>query len=687
MKLEVRGIRTGRRFPARAAVYTRASLPSSWSSVASTQLPALRTAPAVDLPRSSETSLPNNSKTYAFDASAHALASVLHQAEQLLVELWCKDPYAHDSMLGVAAISLSRLLDRRSLDGWAPVLASSSSAQKQIQLAEVHVYISLDEVGPPSSSVQSASQQQQQDNASSPPLEHGGEQHRTATNGDDSPTYTEDDPVASTQAAFNSQRQEDAASLNHAITAKRADDSGTASTSEPMKNEKGASASQKHYAYASGASQSINGSPYFAQGKPEGLDASQAADVRSTPEYEVAWQLEEWKRREKERFEEELKQKESERMATLEEAWRQAEETRADEHTRALKSLKQEHAKLSEKLERVQARERELISQYSKVSQERETEKRDTASKLHEAQEAVRRVQSESEHKLALERERVQELEKQRKREEQRADAAEKRRNDVINELEQFRRNARQEPEAVLQADLAKQREARERAEQKLVRTQRARDKYKEQLRKLARELAARTYQSPHGVSHTSGERDSSLLPASSREAHQDVKRQEMHEVNADRRIERNETVDSDSADGEPGEDAYSRTVEHANDTVTAGKRMHLQDCAAQRESSHNATDAVKSRNTGVHSTGHKVSNTTVVDGASKDVGSRDSDGRSSNGERVRGEVRRLLRERAELIATGVYTRQDEIVAQMDRKIAQLLRSAGLSEAAGTLAR
>jgi hypothetical protein len=53
--------------------------------------------------------------------------------------------------------------------------------------------------------------------------------------------------------------------------------------------------------------------------------------------------------------------------------------------------------------------------------------------------------------------------------------------------------------------------------------------------------------------------------------------------------------------------------------------------------------------------------------------------------EEVQKEVRRLLRERAELIATGVYTRGDEVVAQMDSKIAQLLRSAGLEEAAGSL--
>lgn len=667
LKLEVRAIRTGRRFPARALVYARASVPAQMVNAGAQSL-TVRTAPAVDVIRSSESSLPQSTKSQSFDADAYELANAVNQSEQMLAELWVKDPYTYDSMLGVAAVGMQPLLHSRAMEGWAPVLASSSHANnaKAVQLAQLHVSVSLDEIGV-------AHSKPNMDTSPLPSPSNNGVEEETAASSSDKNAHADNDRQFADRSDLHGEQ---------------------AHTNGEATNESGRQIKQKHFNMQEERGRRNDDATTDTQGQHDYNNSLQNAEaahstqqpvqgnldvVRSSKEYETAWQLEEWKRREKERFEEELKHKEASRMTALEEAWRQAEASRADEHMQVLNGLREEHGKLSSKLQKVEAREKELVQQHSKVSQERESEKRDAAAKLNEAQEAVRRVQAESEHKLEMERERSSELEKQRKREEQRADAAERRKEQAVSELEQFRRSARQEPEAVLQSELAKEREARERAEHKAARMQKARDKHKEQVQRLARELAALGGKTSNGQSVLSGLQQLKLSTSQQQQERQPLEGEYEGECALDQQGVHDDKLGRHHADGDAEEDQEEeeglkerRGEREANDQgdFSSKDRVANERQPWMRRRGQGGSHKEKHESSAKVAEANGTSNTTKQLKAS---------------EEVQKEVRRLLRERAELIATGVYTRSDEVVAQMDSKIAQLLRSAGLEEAAGSL--
>lgn len=558
LNVDIRSVRAGRRFPSRASVFAKASIPESLLPVirraSAASLTPIRTAPAVDATRGGVVSLPGGTRRITFQADATELAQALREGPKMACELWNKDPYKQDSVMGMTSVTLEPLVRQRSMEGWAPVLAakrepsgkSGDGASTPVQVAEISVSLELEEVG------------------------YGHiEQPAPGTLPEGVPDSEASHKVAANHESPGGEEES---------VARRATGLGEEGARGEFSQE---AQGEEEGGGEGGAACGAN-----AEQSREEAEGNEAR-IRGSKEYEVAWHLEEWKRKEKERFEARMREQEQARMATLEKAWEEAERKRAEEHAKAVRELKDAQKNLEERAKRVEERESQLAELHTRMERERESERRDAARRIEEAQEAVRRVQAEGEHRLKMERERVEGEEKARKREEQRAEEAERRKENVEAELEDFRRRSREEPEARLHSELARERDARQRAERRVAKLTRSRDNLREQVRNLARSLS-----------------QAKLGPS-----------------------------------------------EHAEPPG----RGTLQDGRQEEEE-----PAAASSGDDGHETGQSLA-------------------------LAQGEVKRLLKERANLLATGAYERGDGVIAQLDQRISKLVGQAGLRESAQAL--
>ncbi|KAK9829775.1 hypothetical protein WJX72_007833 [[Myrmecia] bisecta] len=280
----------------------------------------LKTHPPIDITRGSEGALPSGYATVEFTAGLMSLATMLARGPRLMAEVWHKERFKADTLMGVASIPLAPLLQESWVDGSAPVFAIMATAKGDEVLEE----------------------------------------------------------------------------------------------------------------------------------------KVQVGALRMTPEYQAAWELEVWKRSEEMRWRAELRERELERMAGLENEWRRREAQRDSE----LAGLRAEYAALEAKTRMVLA-----------AAEEREA-------KLVAAEESLARRRKD------LEREHGQRL-----TEAQAAAAAEARTAALEAEYQQFKDRQRSTPEAELARQLAASQEALQKAEERAERANKAKNGYKEQLVKLAQEL------------------------------------------------------------------------------------------------------------------------------------------------------------------------------------------------------
>jgi hypothetical protein len=138
----------------------------------------------------------------------------------------------------------------------------------------------------------------------------------------------------------------------------------------------------------------------------EGLDA-----LRSSPEYSAAFELELWKRAEEEKFRTFLKGQESAMRQQLDDEYRQKELQRAKEFRTKQNELKDLEAKVRKKFQDLQQREVALVAEEARVSSLRDEMKRRTDLAIQEHEDASRRQAAEAQHSLKMERDKVHHLE------------------------------------------------------------------------------------------------------------------------------------------------------------------------------------------------------------------------------------------------------------------------------------
>lgn len=158
--LGVRSFQAGRRLPFNlSSVFVQVTLPAGLVDIiteSGVTLPdrsnPFRTEPAVDVARGSDVSLPAGQVSLEFSAGLMRLAAMLAHEPRLTAEVWHKVKFQQDTLLGVASIPLSPLLQESWVQGTAPVLAvmtkANSQTQDRVQVGSLRMVLSLEELGP-----------------------------------------------------------------------------------------------------------------------------------------------------------------------------------------------------------------------------------------------------------------------------------------------------------------------------------------------------------------------------------------------------------------------------------------------------------------------------------------------------------------------------------------------------------
>lgn len=355
----------------------------------------------------------------------------------------------------------------------------------------------------------------------------------------------------------------------------------------------------------------------------EAAVAAEVEKVRAKAEVEARESFAAWRRAEELSFKARCREVEADRLQVLEGEFRRRERAREGEVT----ALRHEYAALEAKLREVlgaaEEREAKVIATEESLARRRKAMEHEHALRLQEAEAAVRRLQAEFEHQLVLERERTAESVRQRQEAERRLQEAQVRYEGLHQAFEAHREKARSAPEGRAQAELALAIEARHRAEARAERLGRAKKQYKEQVLRLAREVAG-------------------LQRQRLAEAEQFMARERRH-------------VDALTWINAAGQAAGSAHAE----------RDELQDLKLQLRK---LATAAAGADAGI-----------VPAAAAPLHESESAEVRSE----LAAELRRLLQERAELLETGVYAEADPIIAELGRQIGAVRESLSLGGAAG----
>jgi centrosomal protein CEP120 len=454
----------------------------------------VRTNPPATVTRASEVTLQNGVGSVDFGAGVMGLAAVLAGAPRVCAEVWHKDKYAADQLLGTATVSLAPLLQEPVLDGYAPVMAAvdpdnamnprSATAAEHggvVKVGELRMVLSLAEKGPLPAWASKM----------------GGYDRFPLAASVTGPTQ----PVPHTPAAHNKHGPTMRASIERAAAMDK--DSGGAaptwSVGEALASQyTGVPTSAETAAAAQHAPEGIHRESVPGMAKSVADSMGGIEDLRKGREYAVAWELEVWKQAQEAKWTAHMRQKEAERMAVLEGEWRRREAQRESDHRRAREDTAVLEKKLAAAVAQVEERERKLIAAEESLSVRREAERREMAQRMSEAQHAVRRLQQECEHQLEMERGRGADVERQKKVLEERVEEANARAAAVERAFHGYKRAHLESSEATLHAEIARLQQQRSDAEQTAHEAVKSRDRFKTQIQKMAKQVVAlereRTY-------------------------------------------------------------------------------------------------------------------------------------------------------------------------------------------------
>ncbi|RVE68912.1 hypothetical protein OJAV_G00095900 [Oryzias javanicus] len=225
--------------------------------------------------------------------------------------------------------------------------------------------------------------------------------------------------------------------------------------------------------------------------RPPASSQSQApAAPRDTLEYRTALELELWKEEQEDLFDDQLRMKELRHMQALAEEWRR----RDAEREALVKKKETEYNRLEERLQKtlsdLERREKELAEaelQTQRLQRELRAEHELTQKEL---QESGRRLQRECDHRVALEKEKVQLMEDERARLLQQIADGESRFKQLEREFQLFREQQNVRPEFRLQSEINLLTLEKVELERKLESTTKSKLHYKQQWGRALKELA-----------------------------------------------------------------------------------------------------------------------------------------------------------------------------------------------------
>lgn len=381
-----------------------------------------RTNPATLARRNSTVYLPHSFAAYTLTSTTEDLQARLE--DPLRVEVWHRDVYKKDTLIGIAEFGLGAVFDRpvqysasmpsmvcgfRVLDQVCSILGAAEPSPGKIGALRLLLFV--EDLGPASDTAALGLVDEQAQQIT--PLRPISAFHSPSAMGD----------AAITSGASN----------------------GKGSSTEP-----GADTGQQTSAHTG---------PLLG-----GLQA-----MRGSAEYATAYELELWKRAEEEKFRANLKEQEATMRDQLEEEYRQREVSRAKEFRQKQSELRDVEAKVRKKLQELQQREVALVAEETRVTALRDEMKRRTDLAVQDQKDASHRHAAEAQLNLRLERERSRLLEVRTAELEAELSACRQRFKELEADVDERRRRLDETPVAKLQQELQtanlELHEARQRAE------------------------------------------------------------------------------------------------------------------------------------------------------------------------------------------------------------------------------
>ncbi|XP_070268635.1 centrosomal protein of 120 kDa isoform X1 [Myotis yumanensis] len=213
-------------------------------------------------------------------------------------------------------------------------------------------------------------------------------------------------------------------------------------------------------------------------------------EPRETLEYKAALELEMWKERQEDIFENQLKQKELAHMQALAEEWKKRDRERESLVKKKVAEYTLLEGKLQKTLIDLEKREHQLAITESELQQERRELKSEREQNLQELQNSIRRAKEDCVHQVELERLKIKQLEEDKHRLQQQVNDAENKYKILEKEFQQFKDQQSNKPELRLQSEINLLTLEKVELERKLESATKSKLHYKQQWGRALKELA-----------------------------------------------------------------------------------------------------------------------------------------------------------------------------------------------------
>ncbi|XP_023599197.1 centrosomal protein of 120 kDa isoform X2 [Myotis lucifugus] len=213
-------------------------------------------------------------------------------------------------------------------------------------------------------------------------------------------------------------------------------------------------------------------------------------EPRETLEYKAALELEMWKERQEDIFENQLKQKELAHMQALAEEWKKRDRERESLVKKKVAEYTLLEGKLQKTLIDLEKREHQLAITESELQQERRELKSEREQNLQELQNSIRRAKEDCVHQVELERLKIKQLEEDKHRLQQQLNDAENKYKILEKEFQQFKDQQSNKPELRLQSEINLLTLEKVELERKLESATKSKLHYKQQWGRALKELA-----------------------------------------------------------------------------------------------------------------------------------------------------------------------------------------------------
>ncbi|TPX38146.1 hypothetical protein SmJEL517_g00147 [Synchytrium microbalum] len=506
------------------------------------------THPRLDLLKSpAEVLLPHSFCAYEFVMAPNRLQTYL-EAVPLVVEMWSKDPYARDVLIGTASVDMAEVwqahprrhdgevggvVSVKSFDSWQVVVGTDEDGQVK-RISDLRVILALEDFGP--------LEQQESGAPQSMPYSDMLQQQQQSI-----PTPRARPPPAQP------------------------------STNQPP-------------------------------------DVSINSSIHETAEYRAALDLEVWRMEEERDFRNHLLAREQDLMRQLAEEWKKHERERDALLQRRSEDLKQLESQAQKMIADLETRERRLLTAEEDLSKRRDDIEREHERFVGEVRDASRRLGDELNHRLEVEKERAAHSEAGRERAIRERDELESRYKELESSERALRPALSAGPDAQLKSELVTAVAGVTNLQRQVDNLTRAKKHYKANWMRALNELA---------------------------------KERKDKQTELEERVQRTEE---------------GRAKEREREVLERDRR----DIEAVRKEVENLRASI-----GPNAI-HNVASAAEVAEKQQDfvISKRDYDALDS---RRLEEVDRLASERDQLLASGVYTREDRLVRELERRIREVL--------------